>query len=172
MKIIIPTLLLICSTHIHARIVEQCELAVALVDVAKVSRTFVPHLVCAAEQESARNTAKVRDLPNNTKNYGIFQINSRDCNICGMTCDKLVSNTLNDSVLCAKKIFEAKGLQYWPRWMNFCKQQRVPDLTSCFDKNPSYPNSHGIPAPVLNTVRVNRNTGGNLRGRSRRFIGV
>lgn len=189
MKLYLLTILLTFTSQIYSRKVEQCELAVALVSVARISRTLAPHLVCAAEKESGSDTAKVLES-NNRKHYGIFQIKSNDCGFCDITCDKLIENNLNASVLCAKKIVDMKGLQYWSKWETFCKKQTVPNLSKCFDNNPVYPNSYGISIPVQNTLGVNRNIANsgsmrntlgmnqntairvNLRGRLRRNVGV
>lgn len=154
--ITISILLFIFVSKGITRIVEQCELAIALTNIARVSRTFVPHLVCAAQYESARNTAKVRELPNQTINYGLFQINSKDCKLCNLQCDKLITNNINDSVICANKIFELKGLQYWPQWMRNCKQQEVPNLATCFEQNPPSPNIVTVNNPLARFNLNNR----------------
>lgn len=113
------------------------------------------------EHESALDTNKVTRNANNSKNYGLFQINSKDyCaegrkgGLCNMKCEgkweslfRLISlpyiptlcsldlsnDDISDDAACAKIIEQREGFKYWKGWSRYCRNtQNLPNLAvSC-----------------------------------------
>lgn len=106
------------------------------------------------EHESALDTNKVTRQENNSKNYGLFQINSKDyCaegrkgGLCNMKCEgervisllymiiiinfalDLSNDDISDDTDCAKIILQREGFKYWKGWNRYCRnRQNLPNL--------------------------------------------
>ncbi|XP_065505771.1 lysozyme C-like [Caloenas nicobarica] len=87
--------------------------------------------VCLVKHESNYNTAAFN---NNgpSRDYGIFQINSRywcndgktreSKNACRINCSKFRDDNIEDDIRCAKQIAtEARGLTPWVAWRKYCQ---------------------------------------------------
>ncbi|XP_075771034.1 lysozyme C-like [Pelodiscus sinensis] len=95
--------------------------------------------VCLVQHESNYNTNVVSP----TRDYGIFQINSRywcndgrtkkPPNVCRMPCSKLLDNNIEDDIRCAKIIAkQSNGLTPWVAWRRRCKGKNLkPYVKGC-----------------------------------------
>ncbi|KAF2879147.1 hypothetical protein ILUMI_27020 [Ignelater luminosus] len=100
-------------------------------------RTFVGNWVCLIESESGKDTSKVTNKPDGSKNLGIFQINSKGwCTYnksggwCNMKCEDLLNENLMDDSACAKLVHNSLGFQGWNGWVRNC-YRRPQTLPKC-----------------------------------------
>ncbi|KAH0628911.1 hypothetical protein JD844_010546 [Phrynosoma platyrhinos] len=99
--------------------------------------------VCLTEHESSYNTKAINNN-GNSRDYGIFQINSKYwCddgktagakNACHIKCSKFLDDNIEDDIKCAKKIAqEAKGLTPWVGWKKHCRGKNLDKyVKGCF----------------------------------------
>ncbi|EAA04458.2 AGAP007385-PA [Anopheles gambiae str. PEST] len=139
----ISFVVLILFTLYHTgegKVYEKCSLARTF-DRQKISsRTLISNWVCLVMAESGADTSKVTKLPNDSANYGIFQINSktwcregRKGGHCDKKCEDFLNDDLTDDIECAKQIYNDSGFAAWKGWVNRCKQKTLPDLSSCWN---------------------------------------
>ncbi|XP_075046065.1 lysozyme C-1-like [Mixophyes fleayi] len=96
--------------------------------------------VCLAFHESGYNTRLVN---NNgpSRDYGIFQINSkywcndgrtpRATNGCGLSCQSLLNDDINDDIECAKRVVrDRNGISAWVAWRNKCRGKDLRQYTA------------------------------------------
>ncbi|EDW74033.1 uncharacterized protein Dwil_GK21589 [Drosophila willistoni] len=114
----------------------RCELTRDLVEKYNFDKTFLSNWICLVEHESALDTSKITTKENNSKNYGLFQINSKDyCaegrkgGRCNKRCEDFSNDDIGDDVACARMIQEQEGFKYWKGWDRFCRNpQNLPNL--------------------------------------------
>uniref|UniRef100_A0AAG5DJ19 lysozyme n=1 Tax=Anopheles atroparvus TaxID=41427 RepID=A0AAG5DJ19_ANOAO len=122
---------------IDAKIYTKCELAKQLT-ANGISRTYQGHWICLANAVSGLDSNKTTPLPNQTANYGIFQINSKDwCRVgykggkCNVRCEDLATDSVTIAIQCSKLIQQQKGFNEWQLWQKKCKGKDLPDLSNC-----------------------------------------
>uniref|UniRef100_A0A1I8Q0F1 Glycosyl hydrolases family 22 (GH22) domain-containing protein n=1 Tax=Stomoxys calcitrans TaxID=35570 RepID=A0A1I8Q0F1_STOCA len=84
-----------------------------------------------------------REIPTNSNgsnDYGIFQINNYywcqpangrfSYNECKLSCNNLLTDSINDSVTCARKIKSQQGWTAWSTW-KYCSGS-LPSINDCF----------------------------------------
>ncbi|XP_037954116.1 lysozyme c-1 isoform X2 [Teleopsis dalmanni] len=128
--------LLGCKQKIEAKTYMRCELAKDLILKYQISKTFVSNWICLVEHESRYDTSAITAEPNETKNYGIFQINSKNyCRTgrrggrCNKKCEDFTDDIIDDDMECAKTIFDNEGFKYWRGWRTSCRNtQNLPNL--------------------------------------------
>ncbi|XP_055380258.1 lysozyme-like [Condylostylus longicornis] len=121
----------------EAKIFTRCQLAKELLK-HDFPRTFLSNWVCLVENESGRSTSKVMQQPNLSVSYGLFQINNktwcrkgRKGGLCNTKCEDFLNDDIQDDAKCAKLIFNQKGFQNWPGWVNKCRGRNLPDVSRC-----------------------------------------
>ncbi|XP_065505452.1 lysozyme C-like [Caloenas nicobarica] len=86
--------------------------------------------VCLVKHESDYSTAACNNK-GPSRDYGIFQINSRywcddrktrgSKNACRINCSKFQDDNIEDDIRCAKQIAtRARGLRPWVAWRKYC----------------------------------------------------
>nr|WOY07768.1 alpha-lactalbumin [Vicugna pacos]WOY07769.1 alpha-lactalbumin [Lama glama] len=70
---------------------------------------------------------------NGNREYGLFQINNKiwcidnenlqSRNICDISCDKFLDDDLTDDIMCAKKILDKEGIDYWLAHKPLCSEK-------------------------------------------------
>ncbi|KAH8410964.1 hypothetical protein KR222_003707 [Zaprionus bogoriensis] len=128
--------LLLGAQRGQAKKYMRCELTRVMVQNYRFDKTLMSNWICLVEHESALDSNKVTSMENNSKNYGLFQINSRDyCaegrkgGLCNMKCEDLSNDDLSDDMACAKKIQQREGFKYWKGWSRYCRNtQNLPNL--------------------------------------------
>ncbi|KFB51620.1 AGAP007385-PA-like protein [Anopheles sinensis] len=135
----VSLMLLAQSSIVRAKVFEKCPLARTLDREQISSRSLISNWVCLIMAESGADTAKLTTLPNESKSYGIFQINSktwcregRKGGTCNKACEDFLTDDLADDIECAKKIYQEGGFGAWKGWVNKCKQKTLPDLSGCW----------------------------------------
>nr|XP_060618704.1 lysozyme C-like [Anolis sagrei ordinatus] len=100
--------------------------------------------VCLVQHESSYNTRAVNVNSNKSRDYGLFQINSKywcddgktqgSKNACRTKCNKFLDDNIDDDIRCARKIAqEAKGLTPWVGWNKHCKGKDLSQyVRGCF----------------------------------------
>ncbi|XP_030560214.1 lysozyme [Drosophila novamexicana] len=135
-------LLLLCllmmmgAKGVESKKYMRCELTRVLVETYRFQKTLMSNWICLVEHESSLDTNKVTSKENNSKNYGLFQINSRDyCaegrrgGLCNMKCEDLSNDDISDDIACAKTIQQRDGFKYWKGWSRYCRNtQNLPNL--------------------------------------------
>ncbi|XP_077185471.1 lysozyme C, milk isozyme-like [Paroedura picta] len=88
--------------------------------------------ICLADHESGYDTSAVGP-PNwdGSRDYGIFQINSRwwcsngegrTADGCHTSCSSFLNNDISDDIACAKRIVQdPNGIGAWVAWRRYCK---------------------------------------------------
>ncbi|KAL8164157.1 UNVERIFIED_CONTAM: hypothetical protein K2H54_046921 [Gekko kuhli] len=126
----------------EAKTMERCELAKTLkshgMDGFKGYK--LGDWVCMAQHESSYNTKAVGP-PNKdgSRDYGIFQINSRywctdgkhpSKNVCKKPCSSFTNDDIKDDIVCAKTIVQgSQGMDAWVGWKNHCKGKDLSQYT-------------------------------------------
>lgn len=135
--IVVSLFLISLPAVIDGKIYTKCELAKQLT-ANGISRTYQGHWVCLAMAVSGLDTSKTTTLPNQTANYGIFQINSKEwCRVgykggkCNMKCEDLVTDNITNAIKCSVMIQQSKGFNEWVMWQKKCKGKDLPDITNC-----------------------------------------
>ncbi|KAH8290420.1 hypothetical protein KR054_002812 [Drosophila jambulina] len=129
-------LLLLGSETVESKIYKRCELTRVLVENYNFDKTFISNWICLVEHESFLDTSKITDKDHKGKNYGLFQINSKDyCSVgkkggqCNKKCEDFSNDNIDDDIACAKMIQEREGFKYWKGWERFCRDPRnLPNL--------------------------------------------
>ncbi|KAH8257816.1 hypothetical protein KR038_001552 [Drosophila bunnanda] len=149
-------LLLLGSEPVEFKQYGRCELTRVLVEKYKFDKTFISNCklkylikvnpilirvlllsgICLVEHESNLSTTKITKTNNESKNYGLFQINSRDyCaegrkgGRCNSKCEDFSNDEIGDDIACAKMIQEREGFKYWKGWSRICRNpQNLPNL--------------------------------------------
>uniref|UniRef100_A0A673B031 lysozyme n=1 Tax=Sphaeramia orbicularis TaxID=375764 RepID=A0A673B031_9TELE len=94
--------------------------------------------VCLSKWESDYNTDAINQYNwDGSKDYGIFQINSRywcsnggvsSANGCGITCNELLGDNVAVAIRCAKRVVQdPNGIRAWVAWRSHCEGR---DLSS------------------------------------------
>ncbi|XP_066469532.1 lysozyme C, milk isozyme-like [Tiliqua scincoides] len=142
MKVLALALLCLLIAANEAIIMNKCQLAKALKQngMSGYQRVSLDNWVCMAFYESRFNTAAVGP-PNSdgSRDYGIFQINSRywctngqgpSANGCRTSCNNFLTNDITDDINCAKKVVsDPNGMDAWVGWSNNCKGRDVSQWT-------------------------------------------
>ncbi|XP_058124828.1 lysozyme c-1-like [Anopheles coustani] len=133
-------MLLAQSSTVRAKVFEKCPLARTFDREQISSRSLISNWVCLIMAESGADTTKLTTLPNESKSYGIFQINSktwcregRKGGTCNKACEDFLTDDVSDDIECAKKIYQESGFGAWKGWVNKCKQKPLPDLSGCWN---------------------------------------
>uniref|UniRef100_A0A182JR07 lysozyme n=1 Tax=Anopheles christyi TaxID=43041 RepID=A0A182JR07_9DIPT len=128
---IVSMCLISLPSLIHAKIYTKCELAKQLT-ANGISRTYQGHWICLAMAVSGLDSSKTTTLPNQTANYGIFQINSKDwCRVGYKGGKYLVTDNITNAIKCSKIIQQQNGFNEWVMWQKKCKGKDLPDITNC-----------------------------------------
>ena len=116
----------------EGKIFTRCGLTEELIT-RNFPRSFIGHWVCLIESESGKDTEKILEKGNGSKNLGLFQINSKGwCEFgktggkCAMKCEDLLNENLVDDSACAKKVQSEMGFQAWDGWLRNCKGRTLP----------------------------------------------
>ncbi|KAG8574071.1 hypothetical protein GDO81_009026 [Engystomops pustulosus] len=91
--------------------------------------------ICLAYLESRYNTKAVNNK-GPSRNYGIFQINSKWwCNdgetagaedACQISCQSLLNDDIHDDIECAKQVMrDSNDTSTWAAWRNYCSVRKV-----------------------------------------------
>ncbi|XP_022249017.1 lysozyme C-like [Limulus polyphemus] len=134
LTVVILLSMLFCS-GVHTKIYKNCELANELVKKFGFSKDpgSLGNWICIAKHGSGFNTkAKEGPLLDGSYNYGIFQLNSKiwcgssgSKNQCGIPCEALLNDDINNDVKCALNVYKLKGFAGWLSWTNNCKNRDV-----------------------------------------------
>ncbi|KAH8245558.1 hypothetical protein KR032_011825 [Drosophila birchii] len=142
------------SGLVSAKRYLRCELARKLLDPPyRFDRSLLSNWICLLEHESDLDTNRITSNPNGSRNYGLFQINSRFCQqgrrggICNVKCEgnetliilviisyyvynsDLLEENLLEASACAKRIHTSDGFQLWNGWQRYCRNpQNLPNL--------------------------------------------
>ncbi|KAM8974491.1 lysozyme C-like [Pelodytes ibericus] len=96
--------------------------------------------ICMAMHESGYNTTAVNNN-GDTRDYGIFQINSKwwcndgkttgSKNACGISCQSFLDDNIMDDIVCAKRIVrDPNRMSAWVAWTNKCKGRNLSEFTA------------------------------------------
>ncbi|GLV44977.1 uncharacterized protein CBL_14451 [Carabus blaptoides fortunei] len=136
MKTLLATIaVILVIQNSDCKVFTRCALAKALLSNG-FPRNDLENWVCLVESESNRNTAAIGRLnTNGSRDYGLFQINSRYwCGIghraggCNIDCNQLLNDNIYDDSKCAKHIFTIHSWQGWYGWIKKCKNQSLPNI--------------------------------------------
>ncbi|XP_017051134.1 lysozyme isoform X2 [Drosophila ficusphila] len=135
---IIPVLILLLleSKQVESKKYQRCELTRVLVENYHFDKTFISNWICLVEHESYLDTSKITVNQNDSKNYGLFQISSKNyCSEgrkggqCNMKCEDFSNDDIGDDIACARMIQEREGFKYWKGWERYCRNpQNLPNL--------------------------------------------
>ncbi|XP_066469531.1 lysozyme C, milk isozyme-like [Tiliqua scincoides] len=146
MKVLALILLCLLIAVNEARVFEECEL-VALLKEQNMDGYYGYSLgdwICMASYESRYNSRAVGMNRNGSRDYGIFQINSRwwcdngegrTANGCNTNCTSFEDDDISDDIACAKRIVrDPNGMNAWVAWKRYCKGRDLSKLTEgCSD---------------------------------------
>ncbi|XP_001963772.2 lysozyme [Drosophila ananassae] len=123
------------SNLVLAKRFLRCELARKLLEQHGFERSLLSNWICLLEHESELDTSRTTTNPNGSRNYGLFQINSRFCQegrkggTCNVKCEDLLDDNLRDAAACAKRIQTSDGFRHWNGWQRYCRNtQNLPNL--------------------------------------------
>ncbi|KAH8266919.1 hypothetical protein KR026_010607 [Drosophila bipectinata] len=143
------------SNLVLAKRYLRCELARKLLEQHGFERTLLSNWICLLEHESELDTSRTTTNPNGSRNYGLFQINSRFCQegrkggTCNVKCEgkrtgilliiihicyvnffsDLLDDNLREAAACAKRIQTSDGFRHWNGWQRYCRNtQNLPNL--------------------------------------------
>ncbi|XP_052021664.1 lysozyme C-1-like isoform X1 [Apodemus sylvaticus] len=140
MKALLTLGLLLLSVSVQAKVYERCELARTLKrnGLSGYSGVSLSDWVCLAQHESGYNTEAINYNPGDqSTNYGIFQINSRNwcndsktpdaVNACGIPCSALLQDDITEAMECAKRVVsDPQGIRPWVAWRKHCRKRDLP----------------------------------------------
>ncbi|XP_016056555.1 PREDICTED: alpha-lactalbumin [Miniopterus natalensis] len=117
---------------LQAKQFTKCELSQVLKDMDGYGGVSLPEWICNVFHISGYDTETV--VKNNGRTeYGLFQINNKlwcrdnqiphSRNICGISCDKFLDDDLTDDMMCAKKILDSEGIDYWLPHKPLCSEK-------------------------------------------------
>ncbi|XP_070597199.1 lysozyme C-1-like [Erythrolamprus reginae] len=142
MKALALALLLLFIAANEAKVYSKCELATILKRNGMDGYRGVKlgDWICMAYHESRYNSRAVG--PRNTdgsRDYGIFQINSRywcnnnqgpTANGCNKSCSDFTNDDITNDIACAKRIVrDPQGMGAWVAWRNHCKGRDLSQWT-------------------------------------------
>uniref|UniRef100_A0A452SS98 Lactose synthase B protein n=1 Tax=Ursus americanus TaxID=9643 RepID=A0A452SS98_URSAM len=88
--------------------------------------------ICTIFHTSGYDTQTIVNNNGSTE-YGLFQINNKfwcrdnqilqSRNICDISCDKFLDDDLTDDMICAKKILDKEGIDYWLAHKPLCSEK-------------------------------------------------
>uniref|UniRef100_A0A8C0TSI4 Lactose synthase B protein n=1 Tax=Canis lupus familiaris TaxID=9615 RepID=A0A8C0TSI4_CANLF len=88
--------------------------------------------ICTIFHTSGYDTQTIVNNNGGT-DYGLFQIsnkfwckddqNLQSRNICDISCDKFLDDDLTDDMICAKKILDKEGIDYWLAHKPLCSEK-------------------------------------------------
>ncbi|XP_034047938.1 lysozyme C-like [Thalassophryne amazonica] len=134
MRILILLLLLFFA---RAKVYERCEWARLLKanGMDGYCGVSLANWVCLTQWESSYNTDAINHNPDQSTDYGIFQINSRwwcndnvipSYNGCNINCADLLTDDASSSIRCAKRVVaDPHGISAWVAWRIHCKNKDV-----------------------------------------------
>ncbi|XP_017401371.2 alpha-lactalbumin [Cebus imitator] len=119
----VPLLLVgILFPAIPAKQFTKCELSQELKALDGYRGISLPEFICTMFHTSGYDTQAMVENKGSTE-YGLFQISNKHwCksnqvpqsrNICDISCDKFLDDDITDDIMCAKKILDIKGIDYW-----------------------------------------------------------
>ncbi|XP_052021668.1 lysozyme C-2-like [Apodemus sylvaticus] len=137
MKALLTLGLLLLSVTVQAKVYERCELARILKNngMAGYYGISLGNWVCLAQYESNYNTSTIKYNPGSkSRDYGIFQINSRywcndsktpgSVNACGMPCSALLQDDITQAIKCVKRVArDPQSLRAWVEWRIYCQNR-------------------------------------------------
>ncbi|XP_076140505.1 lysozyme C II-like [Alosa pseudoharengus] len=132
--------LLLLVTVASAKVFERCELARKLKSAGMGGS--LSDWVCLAKWESDYNTQAInRHNTDGSTDYGIFQINNNywckdpnfksKANGCGISCSALLSDNIQPSINCAKRIASEQGMSAWVAWVKHCQGDTRSYIAGC-----------------------------------------
>ncbi|XP_070597200.1 lysozyme C-1-like [Erythrolamprus reginae] len=142
MKALVLALLFLFIAANEAKVFQKCELASLLKrnGMDGYSGVKLGDWICMAYHKSRYNSRAVG--PPNTdgsRDYGIFQINSRywcnnnqgpTTNGCNKPCSAFINDDITDDIVCAKRIVrDPQGMNAWVGWKNNCKDRNLSKWT-------------------------------------------
>ncbi|XP_060539352.1 lysozyme C, milk isozyme-like [Pantherophis guttatus] len=142
MKALSLTLLFLLIAANEAKVFTKCELASRLKNEGMdgYHDYKLDNWICMAYHESRYNTRAVGP-PNSdgSRDYGIFQINSRwwcnntqgpTANGCDTACTAFTTDDITDDIICAKRIVrDPQKMDAWVAWRNHCKGRDLSEWT-------------------------------------------
>ncbi|KAL6111114.1 uncharacterized protein ACO6RY_20068 [Pungitius sinensis] len=166
MRVFVAVLLSVLGASlVEGRIVTKCEVQEALNGTQGLTQDLLAKIVCYVELASGFNTSAVTRLDDNESSdsseekpkkvhslYGLFQLSNQvvcsdgaspSYNICTMSCNNLIDDTLSDDLQCVSKVvgalkkkgFQAKSIDKLKQWfMNIyrqCGNKTSADLDVC-----------------------------------------
>ncbi|XP_070791153.1 lysozyme C, milk isozyme-like [Pituophis catenifer annectens] len=142
MKALVLTLLFLLIAANEAKVYSKCELAFRLKQggMDGYYGFSLNDWVCMAFHESSFDTrAEGRPNRNYSRDYGIFQINSRwwynnyqarTVNGCNKPCSAFTNDDITDDIVCAKRIVrDPQRMNAWVGWKNECKGRNLSEWT-------------------------------------------
>ncbi|XP_032066806.1 lysozyme C, milk isozyme-like [Thamnophis elegans] len=142
MKALVLALLFFLVVASEAKQFSQCELASLLKQqgMAGFERVSLENWICMVAHESSFDTQAVgRINRNGSRDYGIFQINSRywcnnnqghSHNMCNKPCSDFLNDDIIDDIACAKRVVsDHNGMNAWEGWKKNCKGRDLSQWT-------------------------------------------
>lgn len=136
---------ILLSNPANGKIYDRCELARELRDVHEIPERQIATWVCIAKHESHFNTSANNP---HSGDHGIFQISeifwcSPPGAACGVTCDQLKDDDIEDDVVCVRRIFRehtlisGDGFNAWVVYNLYCKDRHYIQslVEGCFDED-------------------------------------
>ncbi|XP_075986112.1 lysozyme-like isoform X2 [Anticarsia gemmatalis] len=159
-KILCVVLFFLCGLS-DSKKFERCQLVRELIKTKQLQKSFLGCWVCLIEKASNRNTSAFVVTPSGKKFYGLYKIPSVWCRekkrggACNIKCEDLLNEDIRDDTACAVKIFQEMGFQYWPDWLQKCKNNdfitneiyKCPDLRFSPDRSASRSSSRSKRSP-------------------------
>ncbi|XP_072005528.1 lysozyme C-1-like [Engystomops pustulosus] len=138
MKVFLCLAFLLCwYLGSEAKVYSQCELYNMFQEtgLAGYHGYSAANWICLAYLESRYNTKAVNNK-GPSRNYGIFQINSKWwCNdgetagaedACQISCQSLLNDDIHDDIECAKQVMrDSNDTSTWAAWRNYCSVRKV-----------------------------------------------
>ncbi|XP_076377123.1 uncharacterized protein LOC117223691 [Megalopta genalis] len=129
---------LIAGSNSDAKILTECEATIEL-QRAGISRSLLSNWICLMKSESSMDTRLVTGPKTaSSYSYGVFQISSAKwCSrghaggLCNKRCEDFASDNIQDSIVCAKMIYDREGFQAWEGWVKKCKNKPLPNIANC-----------------------------------------
>ncbi|KAM3844093.1 lysozyme C, milk isozyme-like [Vipera latastei] len=143
MKALVLALLFLFIVANEAKVYSKCELASILKrnGLDGYYGYALGNWICMAYYESRYNSRAVG--PRNSdgsRDYGIFQINSRwwcnnyqgrTANGCNKPCSAFTNDDIADDIVCAKRIVrDPQRMNAWVAWKKYCKGKNLSKWTS------------------------------------------
>ncbi|XP_029810223.1 alpha-lactalbumin [Suricata suricatta] len=110
---------------------KKCEMSQVLKGLEGYGGIPLSEWLCTIFHTSGYDTQAIVNN-NGITEYGLFQINNKlwcrdnqilqSKNICGISCDKFLDDDLTDDIICAKKILDMEGIDYWLAHKPFCSE--------------------------------------------------